>query len=54
MVAIADLFRDRLASSHKVLSEKYAKQMDVLPERQFVSVDAWRWTESAVLPDLCS
>ena len=42
MVAMADLFANRLASSHKVLTEKYAAQMDVPPERRFTGFDAAR------------
>jgi hypothetical protein len=32
MIAMADIFENRLASAHKVLSEKYPQQMDVPPE----------------------
>ena len=42
MIAMADLFGNRLANAHKVLTEKYASQMDVPPERRFTGFDAWR------------
>ena len=42
LVAMADLFDNRLAASHKNLSEKYTDRMDVPPERRFVGFDAWR------------
>ena len=42
MVAMADLFQDRLEKSHKALSEKYAAQMDVPKDRQFIGFDAYK------------
>jgi predicted dehydrogenase len=42
MIALADLFENRLADAYKVLNEKYASQMDVPPERRFTGFDAWR------------
>ncbi len=42
LVAMADLFANRLAAAHKNLSEKYSAFMDVPPERQFVGFDAYR------------
>ncbi|HRT55248.1 MAG TPA: gfo/Idh/MocA family oxidoreductase [Candidatus Paceibacterota bacterium] len=42
MVAMADLFRQRLDRAHETLREKYGAQMDVPPERQFVGFDAAR------------
>jgi len=42
MIAMADLFENRLADAHKVLTEQYASQMDVPPERRFTGFDAWR------------
>lgn len=50
LVAMADLFPDRLASSHKILSEKYAEQMEVPGERQFVGFDAWRKAIDSLRP----
>jgi predicted dehydrogenase len=42
LVAMADLFENRLAAAHKALSGQYADKMDVPPERRFVGFDAWR------------
>jgi len=42
MVVMADIFEDRLTRSHKMLSEKYPKNMDVPPDRRFAGFDAWR------------
>jgi len=42
MITMADLFENRLADSHKSLTEKYASQMDVPLERRFTGFDAWR------------
>ncbi|MGD0090741.1 MAG: gfo/Idh/MocA family oxidoreductase [Planctomycetota bacterium] len=42
LVALADIFPNRLAAAHKNLSAKYEKQMDVPPERQFVGFDSYR------------
>jgi predicted dehydrogenase len=42
LVAMADVFQDRLRNSHKALSEQFAGQIDVPPERRFVGFDAYR------------
>jgi predicted dehydrogenase len=42
LVAMADVFQDRLASSHKNLSKEFPTQVDVPPDRQFVGFDAYR------------
>src|SRR5580765_6614555 len=42
LIAMADLFEDRLASAYQFLSEKYQTQMDVPPDRRFRGFDAWR------------
>lgn len=42
LVAMADLFRDRLASSHKVLQESFGPRIDVPRDRQFVGFDAFK------------
>jgi predicted dehydrogenase len=39
---MADLFADRLEKSLQVLTDKYASQVDVPPERRFVGFDAYR------------
>ena len=42
LVAMADLYADRLASASRNLAGKYAAQMDVPPDRQFVGFGAYR------------
>ena len=42
LIAMADLFENRLTSAHKALSEKYANRMDVPPDRRFVGFDSYR------------
>lgn len=42
LVAMADVFEDRLTNSHKALSEQFAAQVDVPPERRFIGFDAYR------------
>jgi predicted dehydrogenase len=42
LIAMADFFETRLESAHKVLTAKYARQMDAPSERRFVGFDAWR------------
>ena len=50
LIIMADIFEKRLERSYKVLSEKYAKMMDVPPERRFVGLDAWRKAIDALKP----
>ncbi len=42
LVAMADVFADRLASSLKSLSGRFGNQVDVPPDRQFLGMDAYR------------
>jgi myo-inositol 2-dehydrogenase / D-chiro-inositol 1-dehydrogenase len=42
LVALADVFPDRVERSHKALTEKLSAQVDVPPERQFIGFDAYR------------
>ncbi|MGO8696767.1 MAG: Gfo/Idh/MocA family protein [Limisphaerales bacterium] len=42
MMAMADLFEDRLASGYQTLSEKYRDKMEAPPDRRFSGFDAWR------------
>src|SRR5204862_2690570 len=42
LIAMADLFEDRLASGYHALSEKYQRQIEVPPGRPFIGFDAWR------------
>lgn len=42
LVAMADLFADRLQQSFATLQEKYPAQMDVPPDRRFLGFDAYK------------
>jgi predicted dehydrogenase len=42
LVAMADVFADKLASSHKSISRGFSKQVDVPQERQFIGFDAYK------------
>lgn len=42
LVAMADLFPNRLASAHQVLSENFGSRIDVPAERQFLGFDAFK------------
>lgn len=42
LVAMADVFEDRLNSSHKALSDQFGERIDVPPDRRFVGFDAYR------------
>jgi myo-inositol 2-dehydrogenase / D-chiro-inositol 1-dehydrogenase len=42
LIALADVFPDRIERSYKVLTGKFAPQVDVPPERRFVGFDAFR------------
>ncbi|HSV72327.1 MAG TPA: twin-arginine translocation signal domain-containing protein [Chthonomonadales bacterium] len=42
LVAMADLFDHRLASSHAALTSEYGDKMDVPPDRRFLGFDAYR------------
>jgi predicted dehydrogenase len=42
LVAMADVFEDRLAISYRSLSTQYAEQVDVPDERKFVGFDAYK------------
>ncbi len=46
LVAMADVFPQKLSDSHGKLRGRFAAQMDVPQERQFISFDAYRrpWT----------
>ncbi len=50
LVAMADVFQDRLQTSYRNLSKRFAKQVDVPPERQFLGMDAYRRAIDAVSP----
>jgi predicted dehydrogenase len=42
LVAMADLFNDRLTRSYKSLSEQFGGRIDVPPDRRFLGFDAYR------------
>ena len=42
LVAMADVFEDKLSRSHKALSEQFRDQVDVPPDRRFLGFDAYR------------
>ena len=42
LFAMADLFADRMAGSHKTLSKQFGDKIDVPPDRQFIGFDAYR------------
>lgn len=42
LVAMADIFEDRLTRSYKALSEQFGQRIDVPPDRRFVGFDAYR------------
>lgn len=50
LVAMADAFGDRLASSHENLSKAVGKQMDVPQERRFVGFDAYKQAMDCLKP----
>jgi len=50
MIAMADLFENRLSTAHKILSEKYPAQMEVPPERRFSGFTAWRQAIDCLRP----
>jgi hypothetical protein len=42
LIAMADIFEDRLTRSYKALSEQFGQRIDMPPERRFVGFDAYR------------
>src|SRR5436190_18449501 len=50
LVAMADVFDNRLKSSHDRLKEKFDKQMDVPPDRRFVSFDGYKQAIDCLRP----
>src|SRR5438067_2247964 len=42
LVAMADVFQNRLNTSLRSLGEKHDKQMEVPPDRQFISFDGYK------------
>lgn len=50
LVAMADLFENRLAGAHRVLSEQFGSRVDVPRDRQFVGFDAFRHAIDTLRP----
>ena len=50
LVAMADLFENRLAGSHKALSANFGSRIDVPRDRQFVGFDAFRHAVDCLRP----
>lgn len=50
LVAMADLFHDRLAMAHKNLTSRYADRVDVPEEQRFVGFDAYRHAIDCLRP----
>ena len=42
LIAMADVFEDRLTRSHKALRERFGERIDVPPDRRFLGFDAYR------------
>ena len=42
LIAMADIFEDRLRASHQELSKQFGDKIDVPPERRFIGFDAYR------------
>jgi len=50
LVAMADIFANRLEGSHKVLSGQFPDQVDVPPERRFVGFDSYKQAIDCLRP----
>ena len=50
LVAMADVFEDRLKSSLDQLNEKHSPQLEVPPDRRFLGMDAYRKAIDCVAP----
>ncbi len=50
LVAMADVFEDRLQSSYKNLKGRFDKQVDAPPERQFVGFDGYKKAMDCLRP----
>ncbi len=50
LVAMADIFPERLAKDYGDLNAKFASQVDVPPERQFIGFDAYRKAMDCLKP----
>lgn len=50
LVAMADVFDDRIRASHRNISRAHEKQVDVPPERRFVSFDGYKQAMDCLKP----
>lgn len=50
LVAMADVFEDRLDGSYKNLEQRYSDRMDVPPERRFIGFDAYKKAMDCLRP----
>ena len=50
LVAMADLFPDRIKRSYRALKQRFGDQIDVPPERRFVGFDAYRHAIDCLRP----
>jgi hypothetical protein len=50
LVALADVFESRVKGSHKSLSGRFAKKVNVPQERQFLGLDAYKKAIDAIAP----
>ena len=50
LIAMADVFANRLQTSHKSLSNRFAKQVDVPQQRQLLGLDAYKKAIDAIAP----
>jgi predicted dehydrogenase len=50
LVAMADLFEDKLSRSHKALHDQFGAKIDVPPDRQFLGFDSYRKAMDCLRP----
>lgn len=50
LVAMADVFENRLGSSHQMLSKRFGDKVDVPKDRQFIGFDAYRKAMDCLKP----
>ena len=53
LVAMADVFQNRLKGSYDGLNKRYSSQMDVPVDRQFIGVDAYQKAMDCLKPGRC-
>jgi predicted dehydrogenase len=51
LVAMGDLFENRLSTAHKVLSGSFGARIDVPPDRQFIGFDAFKKAIDCLRPN---